>query len=148
MRTEDYIFSETDDACAFCGQKGLPNLTKHHIDENRDNNAYDNLIVLCRNCHCRFHEKKGITKKQIIDIKRRLIVKTITLFGLNALRIAQRNNFGVIAMPFLLYHLVDLGFMKKEENQMGYGEQKDATARFSITKRGEDLYKNWFKSSK
>lgn len=145
MKIKDYIFAETDDSCALCGQKGLQNLTEHHIDENRNNNEYENLIVLCRNCHCRFHEKKGITKKQIETAKRRLIIKTFTHFGVNALKIAKRNNFGVIAMPFLLYHLVDLGLMTKEENQMSYGDQEDATARFAITQKGIEFYEKWFK---
>ena len=55
------------------------------------------------------------------------------------MKIAARNNFGVIAMPFLLYHLVDMGYMTKEEDQMGYGDQNDATARFAITETGRVL---------
>lgn len=71
-------------------------------------------------------------------------MKTLTQYGLNALKIANRNGFGVVAMPFLLFHLVDLSYMTKEENQMGYGDQEDATARFSITKSGRELLKKWF----
>jgi hypothetical protein len=67
----------------------------------------------------------------------------LTLF-LFSQKIAQRNKFGVIDMPFLLYHLVDLGYMTKEENQMGYGEQADATARFAITEKGEKILEQWF----
>ena len=47
-------------------------------------------------------------------------------------------------MPFLLYHVVDLGYMTKEEEQMGYGEQDDATARFAITDSGRALVRKWF----
>ena len=145
MRVKDYLFFETDNSCALCGQRGIENLTIHHIDVNSLNNDYDNQIVLCYNCHCRFNENKGIRKEQIEDRKRRLIEKTLTQYGVNALKIAYRNNFGVIAMPFLLYHLVDLGFMSKEEEQMGYGEQEDATSRFAITNKGKVLYEKWFK---
>ena len=60
------------------------------------------------------------------------------------MKIADRNNFGVIAMPFLLFHLVSLGYMKKEETQMGYGDQDDATARFAITESGSNLLEKWF----
>jgi len=60
------------------------------------------------------------------------------------MKIAKRNNFGVIALPFLLYHLVDLGYMSKEEDQMGYGDQTDATARFAITEKGKSILDNWF----
>ena len=44
------------------------------------------------------------------------------------LKIAARNGFSVIAVLSLLWHLFDLGYMTKEENQMGYGSQEDATA--------------------
>jgi hypothetical protein len=60
------------------------------------------------------------------------------------MKIADRNGFGVVAMPFLLYHLVDLGYLTKEENQMGYGDQKDATARFAITAKGRDILCRFF----
>jgi len=144
MKLDDLLYLETDDSCAICGDRGIQILTEHHIDGNRSNNTYENLIVLCHNCHHKITSNKDLTKSQIIDRKRHLIHKTITTYGLNALKIAKRNNFGVIAMPFLLYHLVDLGYMTKEEDQMGYGEQEDATARFAITKKGKDLVKKWF----
>jgi hypothetical protein len=66
---------------------------------------------------------------------------------LNSLKIAARNDFGVIAMPFLLYHLVDLAYRTEEENQMGYGKQEDATARFAITPDGSRLLQKWFPPS-
>jgi hypothetical protein len=119
-------------------------LTIHHIDEDRSNNRYDNQIVLCYNCHQGYHYKRGVTRKQIEDRKRHLIHKTLTTYGLNALKIASRNNFGIIAIPFLLYHLVDLGYMIKEETQMSYGLQEDATARFAITEKGRQLIAKWF----
>jgi hypothetical protein len=144
MSLEDYLFYETDDACSICGHRGKDNLTKHHIDGNSSNNEYDNQIVLCHNCHHRYHNNKGIDKEQIENRKRHLIIKTITQYGVNALKIAYRNDYGVIAMPFLLYHLVDLGLMTKEEDQMGYGEQNDATSRFAITSKGKDFCDRWF----
>jgi hypothetical protein len=144
MKTSDLIYLETDDSCAICGIKGIDVLSEHHIDSDRSNNEYDNLIVICHNCHHKITNGKGLSKTKIEERKRHLIHKTMTTHGLNALKIAHRNKFGVIAMPFLLYHLVDLGYMTKEENQMGYGEQKDATARFSITEKGEKILEKWF----
>ena len=47
-------------------------------------------------------------------------------------------------MPFLLYHLVDLGYMSKEEEQMGYRDQNDATVRFAITEKGKAIIDKWF----
>lgn len=144
MKLSDRLFAETDDACALCGFRGRENLSEHHIDQDRANNDYDNLIILCHNCHQRFHQNKGITEQQILARKRNLILKTLTQYGLNAMKIANRNGFGVVAMPFLLFHVVDLGYMSKEESQMGYGDQEDATARFVITNRGRELLRKWF----
>ena len=137
------MYTETDDACALCGVRGGDNLTIHHVDHTPANDVYDNTIVLCHNCHSRYHNQKGITREQIESRKRHLIAQTLTDYGLNALKIAARNNFGVVAMPFLLYHLVDLGYMTKEENQMGYGPQADATARFAVTESGRNLLAKW-----
>jgi hypothetical protein len=143
-RQKDRLYIETDDSCAICYIRGINILTIHHIDENSSNNKYDNMIVLCHNCHNGYHNKKIVTEDQIIDRKRHLIHKTLTDYGLNAMKIANRNNFGVIAMPFLLFHLVSLDYMTKEETQMGYGDQDDATARFATTESGRDLLKKWF----
>lgn len=145
VKLDDWLYGETDDTYALCGVRGVQVLTLHHIDKNPTNNIYENLIVLCHNCHTRFHQGKGLTEVDIIDRKRHLIQKTLTVYGVNALKIAARNNFGVIAMPFLLYHLVQLGYMTKEENQMGYGEQADATARFAVTQRGRELLSTWLR---
>lgn len=139
----DRLYTETDDSCALCGLRGIQALTIHHIDGNHGNDVYENTIVLCHNCHMRYHQGKGITVGDIRARKRHLIHKTITIYGVNALKIAARNNFGVVAMPFLLYHLVDLGYMRKEEDQMGYGAQSDATSRFAITERGCVTLKEW-----
>jgi hypothetical protein len=144
MKASDLIYFETDDSCAICGAKGIDILSEHHIDSDRSNNDYDNLIVLCHNCHHKVTTDKGLSKVKIEDRKRHLIHKTMTTYGLNALKIAKRNNFGVIAMPFLLYHLVDMGYMTKEETQMGYGHQQDATTRFAITERGRAVLDKWF----
>ena len=144
MKIEDRLYLETDDTCAICGTRGVQILTIHHIDGDPTNSSYDNQIVLCHNCHSRYHQNKGLGADQIQNRKRHLIEKTLTTYGLNALKIARRNNFGVVAMPFLLYHVVDLGYMSKEEDQMGYGDQDDATARFAITERGGSLLQKWF----
>lgn len=143
MKMEDRLFGEVDDACALCGERENQALTIHHIDEDRTNNRYDNQIVICHNCHHRFHQAKGISEEQIRNRKRHLMLRTITSFGLNALKIAARNGEGVIAMPFLLYHLVDLGLLRKEETQMTYGAI-EATCRFSLTSEGARVLGDWF----
>jgi len=147
VRLNDRLYQEVDDTCALCGTRGTDLLTVHHIDGDAGNNVYENTVVLCHNCHTRYHQCKGVSELQIRDRKRHLIHTTVTTYGLNALKIASRNSFGVVAMPFLLYHLVDMGFMNKDEEVMGYGVgeggQDDAMARFSITPRGRQLLSMW-----
>ncbi len=143
VKIEDRLYGEVDDACAICGVRDRQILTIHHIDGNNSNNAYDNQIILCHNCHSRHHQSKGLDEDQIRDRKRHLIEKTLTTYGLNALKVASRNSEGVIAMPFLLFHLVDLGFMRQGETQTTYGDI-EATARFAITAEGSALIKKWF----
>ena len=143
MNLADRLYTETDDSCGLCGLRGAQALTIHHIDSDAANDVYENTIVLCHNCHTRYHQQKGITEDEIRVRKRHLMHRTVTTYGVNALKIAARNNFGVVAMPFLLYHLVDLDYMSKEEDQMGYGAQTDATARFAITDRGRAVLAQW-----
>ena len=145
---KDYLYLETDDTCALCGQRGKDNLTEHHIDGNSNNNAYDNRIILCHNCHHRYENDKGITKDDIEERKRRLIKKTLTQYGVNAIKIAARNNMGVVSMSFLMHHLVGLGFMKQEKQIMSYGKQGqkvDMDVLFSITDAGKRFYNKWLK---
>ena len=142
MNLDDRLYGETDDSCALCGHRGVESLTKHHIDGDSSNSVYENMIVLCHNCHQRHHDDKGISGKDIAKRKRHLIQKTVTTYGINAMKIAARNEFGVVAMPFLLYHLVDLDYMTKEEMQMGYGKS-EATARFAITTKGQAILEKW-----
>ena len=112
------------------GSTSLLNITSMKTDSN---NRYDNLMFCAITVTMVITQGRGVTEAQILDRKRHLIQKALTTYGLNALKISARNNFGVLAMPFLLYHLVDMGYMTKEEDQMGYGEQDDADLRFAIT---------------
>lgn len=53
--------SEVPLLCNICGvgekkfSNGKSNLIVHHIDENRENNALNNLMVLCISCHRKVH---------------------------------------------------------------------------------------------
>lgn len=42
--------------CARCGNEDKRVLVIHHRDKDRRNNTLDNLVLLCRNCHCLRHE--------------------------------------------------------------------------------------------
>lgn len=53
--------------CAMCGLEEECCLQVHHIDENRENNNVDNLIILCANCHSRIHRGNFSITKEIIN---------------------------------------------------------------------------------
>jgi hypothetical protein len=154
-RTDDLLFIESEDACANCGLRDVRALTVHHIEQqNPKNEAYDNKIVLCHNCHTCHHNGKGPTKADIEEIKARLIVKTLTRLGLNALKRAYRSNF-VIAMPFTVDHLVEWGYLQhiedlalweddeSEPRYLDKGVQVASEASYSITDRGRALLDKW-----
>lgn len=46
--------------CKICKFDKLYALQVHHIDEDRDNNKLNNLIILCANCHIGVHKKELI----------------------------------------------------------------------------------------
>lgn len=50
----DKALKEYPHKCAVCGYNEEPDILQvHHIDENRQNNKLDNLIILCPNCHAK-----------------------------------------------------------------------------------------------
>lgn len=42
---------EVKSICPFCTNEDVGHFEIHHIDENRENNDYENLIMLCKICH-------------------------------------------------------------------------------------------------
>jgi 5-methylcytosine-specific restriction endonuclease McrA len=52
-----YLFEKHDSSCQLCGwskvhsKTGLVPLEIHHIDGDHKNNRFDNLQLLCPNCH-------------------------------------------------------------------------------------------------
>jgi len=54
------ILERDDYRCGLCqGRKGK--LTLHHIDGNKNNNNFDNLIILCWSCHQAIHILKKLS---------------------------------------------------------------------------------------
>lgn len=148
MSMRNRLFIETDDSCAICGARGPYLLTVHHIDGDHSNNTYDNQIVLCHNCHQTHHQTEGLPKAKIMERKKRLIEKTLTRYGINAMRIASRSDAGIVAAPFLLYHLVEFGYMSQTDVLSTWSTEHSndvpVDAVFDITLQGKDLLARWF----
>lgn len=110
------------------------------------NESYDNKVLLCHNCHQCHHQNKGPTAEELREIKRRLIVKTLTRPGLNALKEANRRNM-VVAIPFLVNHLVEMGYLKFNEKVQWEdgeaGQELLTLATYSISNAGRDLLEKW-----
>lgn len=49
--------------CQLCNSKRSTSC--HHIDEDKNNNIIDNLIVLCRSCHSKYHSSKQEKKIEL-----------------------------------------------------------------------------------
>jgi len=143
MTIEERLFLEVGDSCAFCREPEKESLTIHHIDGDKKNNAYDNQIVLCYNCHQRHNQKKAITLEDIKRKKKLLIINTLTQYGVNALKIAYRKKGRIVATPFLLYHLVDMGYFKQTEVEM-WQDEVEMFASFELTMDGKKLFRRWF----
>jgi hypothetical protein len=143
-KVEDKLFTECDNSCAICGIRDQRALTVHHIEHagKSVDNSYDNLIVLCHNCHTTYHQGKGLAKSDIQKVKRRLIAKTLTQFGLNALKEAKRKG-QVFGSPYILNHLVEMHYLKFHESLMGAGADQIVTGEYLITPKGESLLSKW-----
>lgn len=151
MDNEERLYIETESACASCGFKDARALTVHHIegDETKTgkNEAYDNKILLCHNCHQCHHQGKGPSTDELKALKKRLIVKTLTPHGLNAMKEAYRRS-GVVATPFLVNHLVEMRYLKQDDilsswdNEQG-GEEGIIDALYSLTSEGRQLLEKW-----
>ena len=145
--TDDLLFVETDDSCALCGLKDTRALTIHHIEQTDPKNEnYDNKLVLCHNCHQCHHQNKGASVDDLKTIKRRLIIKTLTVPGVNALKYAYRKN-GVVAMPFLVNHLVELGYLRQGDpirsDTTDEGVEVITDAMYALTEDGKAVLEKW-----
>jgi hypothetical protein len=146
---DELVYIETEGSCAHCGFKGAHALTIHHLDQTPPKDErYDNKLVLCHNCHQSHHQGKGPTAADLEEIKKRLIIKTLTRPGLNALKIAARKT-AVVAAPFLVLHLVEYGYLKHNKDLSSYSDEEfggsDITidAVYTITTAGRGLLSKW-----
>jgi hypothetical protein len=143
---KEMIFSETDGSCAYCGIKDYRVLTTHHIiQQDPKDESYDNKIVLCHNCHHLYHQGKGPSLQELKDIKKRLICKTLTQQGVNALREAYRKGL-VVASPYLVNHLLELQFLTSPDSIATYsdnGGECIIDAAYRLTDKGKLFTEKW-----
>ncbi|HEX8549450.1 MAG TPA: HNH endonuclease signature motif containing protein, partial [Cytophagaceae bacterium] len=81
MKLQQEVGSE----CPFCHCYEVSIFEVHHIDENSENSSFNNLILICPNCHQKITDKE-IPKHDVIDLKLKL------MFGnLNKVELANTN---------------------------------------------------------
>ena len=144
---KELIFLESNGSCAHCGIRDSRVLTIHHIERSDPaNESYDNKLLLCHNCHQCHHQDKGPSAEELREIKRRLIIGTLTRPGLNALKEAYRRSM-VVAMPFLVNHLVEFGYLKYVDwissDESEAGDQVITQAEYRISPNGRQLLEKW-----
>ncbi len=138
--TEEMLFSETDSSCAYCGIRDYRVLTIHHIiQQEPKDESYDNKIVLCHNCHHLYHQNKGPAIDDLKTIKKRLILKTLTQQGINALKEAYREG-SVFGAPYLLNHLRELQLL---ELSNPIPNVRLIDAEYKLTKKGKAFTEKW-----
>ncbi|HDY87810.1 MAG TPA: HNH endonuclease [bacterium] len=147
---KELLYIETEGSCANCGFKDNRALTIHHLKQSKPKNeAYDNKILLCHNCHHIHTTKKGLSDIELNSIKKRLIIKTLTRPGLNAMKEAYRHK-SVYALPFLVNHLIEMGYLYLEVAQCSFTEDELSedksyvgTGWYLLTQEGEKLLEKW-----
>jgi hypothetical protein len=141
---KEILFSETDGSCAYCGIKDFRVLTMHHIiQQEPKDESYDNKIVLCHNCHHLYHQDKGPSMDDLKGIKKRLICKTLTQQGVNAVKEAYRKGL-VVAAPYLVNHLVELELLSFKDYISSYGNDTQIIdAIYELTEKGRLFAEKW-----
>ena len=79
--------------CQACGFPDVDCLIVHHIDHNKLNNSDDNLMVLCANCHIKYHKNKNmiqVSKERILDDF--LEINDITMYNLPSGEVELTKN--------------------------------------------------------
>lgn len=70
-KTKALLQKEINSKCPFCDNKDVDHFQVHHIDENSENNKFENLIMLCPNCHSKI-TKGDINKITVTNRKKEL----------------------------------------------------------------------------
>ena len=143
---DDLLFSETDGACAYCGNKDYHVLTIHHIIQREPKDeSYDNKLLLCHNCHALYHQQQGPSEDELRSIKKRLILKTLTQQGANALKEAFRKGI-VVASPYLVNHLREMRLLESWETISSFEDgtmSTDTSVIYKLTDIGREFIVKW-----
>jgi hypothetical protein len=103
LKIERLLLKEIESKCPFCFDTDIERFQVHHIDSNRTNDYFENLILICRNCHSKLDDKiitpeeaklkKEELKKSVINSKSKseLIFKQESV-GNNNLLIGSLNK--------------------------------------------------------
>jgi len=75
LKIERLLLKEIESKCPFCFDTDIERFQVHHIDSNRTNDDFENLILVCRNCHSKLDDK--IITPEEAKIKKEELKKTI-----------------------------------------------------------------------
>jgi hypothetical protein len=65
------LLKEVDSRCPFCKNDDVDHFQFHHIDGNRANTIFENLLAVCPNCHSKI-TKSDISLDEVLEVKFKL----------------------------------------------------------------------------
>jgi len=75
-----YFLREQQDGKCFRCKDDTNTLCLHHVDENKKNDSFENLIFVCRSCHSKIHNNKETMysfNKEVEVFKQNIILNKI-----------------------------------------------------------------------
>lgn len=66
---EKRVYQQAGSSCAFCSEADVASLQVHHLDENPSNNSFENLLLVCANCHTKI--TAGVLSEADVRLKKR-----------------------------------------------------------------------------
>lgn len=127
-------------------QRQTPWPPHHIIQQEPKEESYDNKILLCHNCHHLYHNNKGPSLQDLLDIKKRLLCKILTQQGVNAIKESYRKGL-FVGSPYLLNHVVELQLLKPTETMSTIELSADKyvviDAVYQLTPKGRQFAEKW-----
>ena len=60
--------------CFICDFEEIPkDLHKHHVDWNHNNNAPENIVILCKRCHVIIHQTHYVSKDEMLELRKKIL---------------------------------------------------------------------------